>query len=193
MLVKEHLGSALTYQKIAPGNTATGIDDEVYKYVERTLAYTSGGTYVMKAGDTIVGATGGATAVIVSRTTTSGTDGAGTAAGVLTIKCQIGTFQSENLNVEGNSNVATIAADSALRLGDYPYKGMEAKAALVLVETHTQRIAFDGTLPSQTGLFGHALTDGQSFTLIGGDAIRKFRCIDSVGSSVGYCTVSCYF
>ncbi len=80
---------------------------------QRTVAYTSGGTYEIMPGDTIVGNTSAATARVVAITLTSGTFAGGDAAGVITVDGQVGTFQSENLNVLGNSNVATIASDTA--------------------------------------------------------------------------------
>jgi hypothetical protein len=83
----------------------------------RTVAYTSGGTYEIKEGDIIEGATSEATAVVASITVTSGTWAGGTAAGTITIHNQSGTFQSENLNVLANSNVATIAANSVYASG----------------------------------------------------------------------------
>lgn len=78
----------------------------------RELAFTSGGTYVTKVGDTITGATSAATAVITRVQVTSGTFAGGDAAGYLTFASQTGVFVAENLNVGGNPNVATIAANS---------------------------------------------------------------------------------
>lgn len=79
----------------------------------RTVAFTSGGTYEIADGDTVTGATSAATAVARRVVTTSGTWAAGTAAGRLVLYGQSGTFQSENLDVGANLNVATIAGDSA--------------------------------------------------------------------------------
>jgi len=79
----------------------------------RTLAYTSGGTHEVVAGDTLTGATSGATARVVSLTLTSGTWAGGDAAGTLTLCDQVGTFQSEDLNEGANSNVCTVGGDSA--------------------------------------------------------------------------------
>ena len=78
-----------------------------------TLDFTSGGTYVIKEGDTVTGATSAATAVVKRVIITSGTFGAGTAAGRLIVYSVSGTFQAENLDVGANLNVATIAADAA--------------------------------------------------------------------------------
>lgn len=81
----------------------------------KTVAFTSGGTYEVKPGDTITGATSSATAVVMGIRLTSGTWGGGDAAGILFVRSDSGTFQSENLNVGANTNVATIggALDAA--------------------------------------------------------------------------------
>jgi len=79
----------------------------------RSLAFTSGGTYVMAVGNTITGATSGATAVLTGVEIRSGSFAGGDAEGVLTFASQTGTFLSENLNVGANPNVATIAGNSS--------------------------------------------------------------------------------
>lgn len=78
----------------------------------REIAFTSGGTVEVVAGNTIVGATSAATAIITKVILTSGSWAAGTAAGRLFFASQTGTFQAENLNVGINLNVATIAGNS---------------------------------------------------------------------------------
>jgi hypothetical protein len=78
----------------------------------KALAFSSGGTYEVLAGDSIEGATGGATAVVVAVDLDSGTWAGGNAVGTLWVNQQAGTFESENLDVGANGNVATIAADS---------------------------------------------------------------------------------
>jgi hypothetical protein len=85
-----------------------------YTIKTRRLAFTSGGTTAIAVGNTITGATGGATAVVMSVEVTSGTWAGGDAAGELIIMTQVGTFESENLNVGASSNLATIAADSKM-------------------------------------------------------------------------------
>lgn len=76
------------------------------------LAFTSGSIEI-EEGDTIVGATSGATATVERVQILSGTWQDGDAAGYLTLSGQVGTFEAENLDVGANSNVATIAGDSA--------------------------------------------------------------------------------
>ncbi len=76
------------------------------------LPFTSGGTYVVAEGNTITGATSSATAVITRVVVTSGSWAAGTAAGYFVMASKTGNFAAENLNVGGNLNVATIAANA---------------------------------------------------------------------------------
>lgn len=79
----------------------------------RYAAFTSGGTYELVPGNTIIGASSGATALIVGVVTTSGTYAGGTATGFITLINQSGNFTAtENLNVGANLNVATITTNS---------------------------------------------------------------------------------
>jgi hypothetical protein len=103
----EVVGGDSAYDESCPDN----IDGDLKQ------TFTSGGTYQIQVGDTITGATSGATATVTYVAQWSPYDGggswsAGTAAGMLRVASQTGNFQAENLNVGGNSNVATIASDS---------------------------------------------------------------------------------
>ncbi len=189
----ETLGQPLTHQKIVPGNTATGIGSEFYIYTERDLAYTSGGTTEIVKGDWIVGATSSAKAEVVSVSLASGTWGAGTAAGVIRIKNQHGTFQSENLKVAAESDDATIAANSVLYEGDYLYKGMIARNALVTVIAQTELIGLDGGKPDQTALVGVSMPANSSLVLKDIMEIKNFKTIDYTASSAGTVNVVCFF
>jgi hypothetical protein len=80
----------------------------------RRIAFTSGGTYEIVAGNIITGATSGATATVFDVVLTSGSWAAGTAAGDLWLNAQTGTFTAENLDVGANTNVATVAGNSTL-------------------------------------------------------------------------------
>jgi hypothetical protein len=82
---------------------------EVMTGIEWTLPYTSGGTYVVKAGDIITGHTSGATGLVTSVTITSGSWAAGTAAGNIKLRRLTKEFQAENLDVGTSLNVATIS------------------------------------------------------------------------------------
>ena len=76
------------------------------------IAFTGGGTYVIEEQDTVTGDSSGATAVVERVQVTSGSFSGGDAVGFLKLSGQTGTFISENLDVGGNLNVATIAGDS---------------------------------------------------------------------------------
>ncbi|MBI4720827.1 MAG: hypothetical protein HY770_06330 [Chitinivibrionia bacterium] len=79
-----------------------------------TKAYTSGGgAYVPVVGDTVTGHASTATALIAGITVTTGSMGAGTAAGVLTLRRLSGTFRAENLDIGAHLDVATIAGAPA--------------------------------------------------------------------------------
>ena len=102
---------------------------------DRTLAYTSGGTYEILPGDTITGATSGNTARVVSLTLTSGTWAGGDAAGTFTLDDRDGALQAENLNVGGNLNEATVAGDSvAVAAADIPGVAMTRNLEIVSSE-----------------------------------------------------------
>ena len=74
------------------------------------LDFTSGGTYQPQPGDEIEGASSGATAIIESVSRDSGTWAGGSAAGSFILRRLSGTFESENLDVGSNSNIATTNA-----------------------------------------------------------------------------------
>jgi len=92
----------------AYGIMTAGADTTV---AQKQVAFTSGGAAELQPGMVVTGATGGATAQVVSLTLTSGTWAAGTAAGVLILDNQVGTFQSENLNATAQANICTIGAN----------------------------------------------------------------------------------
>lgn len=92
------------YKSSASGWTLIDLGEE--------LIFTSGGTFEVKEGDTITGATSTETATVERIVLDSGTWAAGTAAGRLILSGQSGAFQAEDLDVGANLNVATIAADS---------------------------------------------------------------------------------
>lgn len=98
------------FQRSRTSLTLSASSTYTLKYA--TLAFTSGGTTQIVAGNTITGATSTATATVVSVTTTSGTWAGGDAAGTLTLTGQTGTFASENLNVGASLNVASISGNS---------------------------------------------------------------------------------
>jgi len=86
----------------------------------KSIAFTSGGTYEIRAGDMVTGATSGAVGHVVDLVVSSGTWAGGNAAGTLILDNVSGTFQSENLDVDDNSNVATIGGDASAYYPDRP-------------------------------------------------------------------------
>jgi hypothetical protein len=129
----------------------------------REIAFTSGGTYVIAEGNTITGATSAATAVITRVVLRSGSWAAGDAAGYLVFASQTGTFQSENLNVGANLNVATIAGNSsAITLSpsgryefiNYNFSGSTNTFRMYGCDGVNTAFEFDGTVyvPIHTGM-----------------------------------------
>ena len=189
----EDYGFAKTTQKIVPGNTATGIGSEISSYIERTLAYTSGGTTEIVAGDLIVGATSGATATVLSVTLTSGTWAGGDAAGTLRLKGQVGTFQSENVKVAAGTDEATIAGNSTAVSSAYLYKGNNAVAVLLSCRDNDALLTMDGTKPDQTSLVGHTLAANGSIVIQGENNIKNVKVIDRVSGSASIISATCFY
>lgn len=79
------------------------------------LAFTSGGTYEIKPGDIITGATSTKTALVRKVVLTSGKWTTGTAAGYMVLASPNGTLASENLNVAANLDVATITTPPSMQ------------------------------------------------------------------------------
>lgn len=84
----------------------------IQKSLGREIAFTSGSIEIFE-GDTIIGATSAAEAVVTRVYVQSGTWDAGTAAGRILFASQTGTFVSENLDTDDDTNLATIAGNSA--------------------------------------------------------------------------------
>ena len=74
------------------------------------LAFTSGGTEQIIAGDIITGAISGATALVHEIVKTGGNWNAGTASGQIEITGQDGAFQAENIDTATQADIATIPA-----------------------------------------------------------------------------------
>lgn len=158
-------------------NASDGLTAKMYKEsasgwtevaLGRELSYTSGGTYVIKVGDTVTGETSGATAVLTGVTVESGSFAAGTAAGRLIFASDTGTFQSETLKVGANLNVCTITGDASaitfavpggrFEFGNYNFEG---STKMYGVDGKNRGFEFDGTtfIPIATGY----ATDTPSF------------------------------
>jgi hypothetical protein len=96
-----------------PGSAKTGYlyYASIHPKVEKTLAFTSGGTYQIKYGDVVTGVTSAKTMTVNFVRVTSGSWAGGDAAGYL-LGTPSGAYQAENLNVGAETNVATIAGDA---------------------------------------------------------------------------------
>jgi len=127
------------------------------------LPFTSGGTYEVVDGDTITGQGSGSTATVARVVLQSGSWAAGTAVGKFVFASQSGPFQSEDLDVGGNTDVATIAADStAITLlpdGRYEFVshnfgGQAGTLKMYGCDTVNRGFEFDGTtfVPVDTGM-----------------------------------------
>ncbi|MCV0395473.1 MAG: hypothetical protein K5872_22255 [Rhizobiaceae bacterium] len=75
------------------------------------VPFSSGGTTEIVAGDKIVGATSGAQAWVREVLEYSGTWAGGDAAGFFVVDMISGTFQSENVDVGSDTNLATVTAN----------------------------------------------------------------------------------
>ncbi|KKN52429.1 hypothetical protein LCGC14_0612830 [marine sediment metagenome] len=80
---------------------------ELMTSIRWTLPFTSGGAYTVVAGNTIEGQGSGAVALVEFVDLTGGAWGDENAAGNLTLRRLVGTFEAEDLDVGANANVAT--------------------------------------------------------------------------------------
>ena len=148
--------SAAMYKSTATGWSAVTLG--------RELAFTSGGTHVITAGETITGEVGGATAVITRVILTSGSWAAGDAVGRLIFASQTGAFQAETIKVGASLDVATIAGNSSAISFAIPSGTFEFVVTNFTGSTDTSRLygvdgknrgwEFDGTVfvPISTGM-----------------------------------------
>ncbi len=197
VLTFEYTGKNMTVQKVVPGNTITSLGSEFYTYTERKLVFTSGGTTVIAVGDWIVGATSTAKAEVIGITLTNTDWAGGNAAGTLWIRCQHGTFQSENIKVAAGTNDATIAANSKQSIPDeyiWPtFRGQKAIYAMIEVTGNISLANWNGSKPDQSALVGFALPAISTTTLSNYDSIANFKCVDYASGSASTLTVFYYF
>jgi hypothetical protein len=196
MYTFEYSGKCMTVEKVVPGNTITSLNSEMYRYTERKLAFTSGGTTEIVVGDWIVGATSAAKAEVIAISAITGAWADGDAAGTLYIRSQHGTFESEKIKVATGSDDATIAADSLLSQPDEyiykEYRGNYAKYCMIYVSGSRALCLWNGSKPDQTALVGVPLPESMT-TLSDVDSIRNFKCVDQVASSASTLLVKFYF
>lgn len=190
----EDYGKAYTSQIIVPGNTATGIATDVLTYVERSAAYTSGGTTEIKAGDWIVGASSASRAIVVSVTLVTGTWAGGDAAGIMRIRSQSAAFTAgENVGVGASADLATITtAFKEDQQSNYDNKYAKVRNVFVSVLTNNALVNIDGSTPDQTALNGLTIGSGGSIS-INEEQAKNFKVIDRVSGSACRVHVIGYF
>lgn len=92
-------------------------------------------------------------------------------------------------------NTATGITATLLQPTSGKFKGLQARAALITVESNTVNFTIDGTPPTaKSGTnMGHQLDAGQSYVITGIISLRAFLCIDRVSGSTGSVKVTVLF
>jgi hypothetical protein len=102
-----------------------------------------------------------------------------------------------NNSVPGNYEVLTVSDTSTyfargkIKPTSGTYNGMTAQAALLSLEGGNIRFRLDGLSPP-TSSSGHSMVSGDSFLLIGAQAVNQFRAIRS-GDTDGILTATYFF
>lgn len=102
-----------------------------------------------------------------------------------------------NNSVPGNFEVLTVADSSTyfargkIKPTSGTYAGMTAQAALLTLEGGDIRFRIDGLSPP-TPTTGHPMVSGDSFLLIGAQAVNQFRAIRT-GETNGILTATYFF
>jgi hypothetical protein len=102
-----------------------------------------------------------------------------------------------NNSVPGNFEVLTVADSSTyfargkIKPTSGTYAGMTAQAALVTLEGGDIRFRLDGLGPP-TSTSGHYMSSGDTFLLVGAQALNQFRAI-RVGEQNGILTATYFF
>jgi hypothetical protein len=102
-----------------------------------------------------------------------------------------------NNSVPGNFEIITVADSSTcfargkIKPTSGTYTGMTAQAALLSLEGGDIRFRIDGLSPP-TSSTGHTMVSGDSFLLIGAQAVNQFRAIRA-GDTDGILTATYFF
>ncbi|RPH73227.1 hypothetical protein EHM76_05595 [bacterium] len=195
----ETLGVPLTHQKVVPGNTITSLSSNCYKYQQWRIDFDAG-TDAIAAGDWIVGATSAAVANVVSITISTGAWGDDDVVGYLIVDSLVGTFaDNEKLKVAADATCADVKANTSPVVtaipyaGDYLYKGVDAKAALVVVYANTALVGLTGGKPDQTALIGTPMVANSSYICRNIEEIKNFKCVDYASGSASILQVTYFF
>ncbi len=197
MITREYLGVPLTWQRITPGNTVTGIAEGIYKYRELEIGYDSG-DYAFLEGNVIVGATSGAIGVVISCTVATGAVGTGDAAGKIRFHSWNGInfTNDEKIKVAADTDVGDINGSVPAPCADnYDHKDQHAKYILIVAETQSQRVAFSAkkVLTDQTSAMGIPVTVGSSILVGDVNAMKNINVVDATAGSAGSSIMIGYF
>jgi hypothetical protein len=192
-VVRTTWGQCLASQKIVPGDTVTSLDSKCYVYTEYTFTYNSGSA-APSAGAWLIGATSSALGVVVSVTLASGTWGGGDAAGTIRLKSVSGTFNgTENINNGSSGNVLTMTSVVKPVVDDYMFKGLMAKAAMLICSGNIALVGIDGSTMDQTALIGVPLNPTQSIVVQDTNDIKNCKVVDYASGSASTVRVLYWF
>jgi hypothetical protein len=193
MIVFEDVGIPLTHQKIVPGNTITSISAYCYQYWKHRLDFDDG-DYEIKVGDWIVGATSGGEAKVLEVSHDSSAAWTNDF-GYLIVDSWNGTaFQdNEELKVAAGATMANANGIIKPVASNYPYKGLMAKSALVIVYAQTALVGITGGKPDQTALIGTPMVANSSILLRNIEAIKNFKCVDYTAASASTVQIDFFF
>ena len=173
-------GEAGIYLRYSGDNldTAMTIDPAVLCPPTQFYMYFSSGAATMLVNKPLVGVTSAATARIVAVVLMSGTL-AGAGKGIVFVNQITGTFQAGE-TVTGYCVLDTTQIDCQAM-------GLQAKSALVQVETNSLRFLCDGVPPAAS--FGMLLKDGNSIEIYGPMNLQRFKIINDSGSANGVANI----
>ena len=191
-LIMEYFGSALQHQKITPGDVITSLSKYCYEYLRHRLDFDEGDSEIV-VGDWIVGADSGAVAKVVEvhADTTSWTNNTG----YLILDSWSGTAftNDEELKVAAGATMANVNGVIKSLQDDYPNKGNEAKAMLIVVYANTALVGITGGKPDQTALIGIPMVANSSMLLKDINSIRNFKAVDYTSGSASIVQLTFFF
>lgn len=206
MLVFENLGNPLTCKaQTMAADTCSAPDDDFYQIKIYSLKYDSGGTtYSPVCGDLITAHDNAWYGICLGCTIDSGTWAGGDAAGKLYLYQVTGTIVNDDVwNVVKATDGSAIAdegttdgtetliydKDFSAPNGTLIRTGMQAKAAIVVIETNAARIAFDGSAPTSSTLTngvtdrGVYMAANTNWLIKGITPVRNIRLCNATASS----------
>jgi len=193
MVTFEDLGVALQAFRSTPGNTVITIPESIWSYTRYRLDFDDGDQEFV-AGDWIVGATSGAIAKVVSIENLS--EGTWTnETGYFILDSWNGTaFQdNEEIKVAAQATAANVNGTIKPLTDNYPYKGMVAKAALIVVLANTVLFDFSGGIPDQTSLIGIPIIANGSLVVRSQENVKHIKFLDRVAASAGTVDITFFF